>query len=103
MNTAKKNYLNLYLLQEAKITRLEKMAIQNPAQKEKFNTQIKKALTLRDEIEEKIRNVDNAVLSELLFQKYICGKTLEEIGYILNYSKRHIERLHIEALKKFEI
>ena len=103
MNTAKKEYLNLYLLQEAKITRLKKMAPQTPAQKEKLDCQIEKALTLRDEIEEKIRNVDNGILSELLFQKYILGKTLEEISYILNYSKRHIERLHIEALKKFEI
>ena len=31
------------------------------------------------------------------------GKTLEEISLILNYSKRHIERLHIKALEKFNM
>ena len=103
MNSDKKQYLNLYLLQQAKITRLEKMAVINPKESEKYNKEIENALNLRGEIEIKIRRVDNGILSELLFQKYICGKTLEEISYILNYSKRHIERLHIEALKKFNI
>ena len=103
MNSAKKQYLNLYLLQQAKITRLEKMTVLNPKESQKYKEEIKKAFNLREEIEMKIRRVDNGILSELLFQKYICGKTLEEISYILNYSKRHIERLHIEALKKFNI
>lgn len=103
MQNDKKEYLNLYLMQEAKINRLEQMILINPSQKHSYEQQIAKALNLRQEIEQKIRNVDNGVMSEILFEKYVCGKTLEEIGYLLNYSKRHIERLHVAALKKFEL
>lgn len=103
MNLPKKQYLSLYLLQESKINRLKQMSLINPEEKQKYQLEITKSLSLRNEIEFKIRSVDNNILSELLFQKYILGKTLEEISYILNYSKRHIERLHIEALKKFEL
>ena len=56
-----------------------------------------------EEIEQKISNVDDELLCEILYQKYILGKTLEDIAVILNYSKRHIERLHIKALEKFKI
>ena len=46
--------------------------------------------------------VDGGILSEILSQKYICGRSLEEIGYLINYSKRQTERLHIKALLKFK-
>ena len=103
MNSEKKKYLTLYLLQNEKISRLNEMSINNPENKEKYELQIKAACALREEIEEKIEKVDGGVLSELLYLKYVCGKTLLEISYALNYSVRHIERLHIKALNKFEI
>lgn len=103
MRNDKKKYLNSYLLQQAKIIRLREMISINPDLKEVYNHQILSAQALRDEIEAKINLVDNGVLSELLFQKYICGRTLEEISVIINYSKRHTERLHIIALEKFKM
>ncbi len=103
MNKQKKEYLSLYLLQNEKIRRLSETALQNPEDKEKYISQIEAAQTLRREIEEKIESVDGGVLSELLYLKYVCGKTLMEISYELNYSVRQIERLHIKALDKFEI
>lgn len=103
MNTEKKEYLSLYLLQNEKIRRLKDMSINNPEKKDKYELQIKAACDLRDEIEEKIEKVDGGVLSELLYLKYVCGKTLLEVSYALNYSVRQIERLHIKALSKFEI
>ena len=103
MSKEKKEYLSLYLLQSEKIRRLRETALQNPEEKEKYILQIKTAQSLRREIEEKIEAVDGGVLSELLYLKYVCGKTLMEISYELNYSVRQIERLHIKALQKFEM
>ena len=103
MNKEKKEYLSLYLLQNEKIRRLKETALQNPEEKEKYILQIKTAQSLRREIEEKIEAVDGGVLSELLYLKYVCGKTLMQISYELNYSVRQIERLHIKALGKFEM
>lgn len=103
MPKEKKEYLKLYLLQESKINRLKHMIIKNPENIEIYEKEIAKAKLLRNEIEVKINNVSNPLLSELLIQKYIMGKTLEEISLILNYSKRHIERLHIKALENFEL
>lgn len=103
MNVEKKKYLSLYMLQNEKIRRLNEMSINNPERKADYLLQIKEARVLREAIEQKIEKVDGGVLSELLFLKYVCGKTLLEISYELNYSVRHIERLHIKALQKFEI
>ena len=103
MSKEKKEYLSLYLLQSEKIRRLRETALQNPEEKEKYILQIKTAQSLRREIEEKIEAVDGGVLSELLYLKYVCGKTLMQISYELNYSVRQIERLHIKALDKFEM
>lgn len=101
MRQEKKQYLNQYLLQEAKINRLKEMCRINPENKALYNKEILEAENLRLEIENKIANVEDSLLSELLYQKYVFGKTLEEMSGILNYSKRHIERLHIKALEKF--
>ncbi len=103
MNKEKKEYLSLYLLQNEKIRRLRETALKNPEEKEKYISQIKAAQTLRREIEDKIEAVDGGVLSELLYLKYVCGKTLMQISYELNYSVRQIERLHIKALQKFKM
>ena len=103
MNKQKKEYLSLYLLQNEKIRRLSETALQNPEDNEKYILQIESAQTLRREIEDKIESVAGGVLSELLYLKYVCGKTLMEISYELNYSVRQIERLHIKALQKFEM
>ena len=99
----KKAFLKAYLLQQAKITRLKEMLSAHPEESQNYNAQIEECLKIRQEIEQKISAIDNDILKELLTQKYICGKTLEEISLIMNYSKRHVERLHITAMEKLEI
>ena len=103
MQNPKIEYLNRYLIQEKKISRYEKMTVTNPKSKNTYLRCINNAKILREEIESKILKIDDELLQELLFQKYIFGKNLEEISLILNYSKRHIERLHIKALEKIEL
>ncbi len=98
---AKKSYLESYRLQQIKIQRFYDLIGETPDKKDIFMVCIEKAKTLREKIEEQINAVDNSILSEILSQKYLCGKTLEEISYCLNYSLRQIERLHIKALENF--
>lgn len=103
MREEKKQYLSSYLLQESKINRLNSMIEKNPEKRDLYICYINESENLRDEIEEKIKAVDDELLCEVLYQKYVFGQTLEQIGYILNYSKRHIERLHQKALEKFKM
>jgi len=103
MRKKKKEFLSQYLLQEAKISRLKTMMKINPEFRESYEKSLAEALKLRNDIEEKIARVDGGVLSEVLYQKYIFGKTLEDISFTINYSPRHTERLHIRALDMFEM
>lgn len=99
----KKEYLDLYLLQQAKIERLRKQIEINPDKKEKYLNSIKEAKELRDKIEDDIERTQGEVLKEILCQHYLCGRTLEETAYRLNYSKRQIERLHKKAIENVNI
>ena len=99
----KKQDLNKYLLQQKKIERINEMTILNPRSRAKYLEQITECDQLCEEIEEKINDIDDERLREILFLKYICGKTLKEISIIIDYSLRHTERMHIIALKKIEI
>ena len=103
MRKNKKQYLNKYLLQQAKIDRLNKMSLLNPDLKTKYEQEIQSAKAIRNEIEDKIARVDDGILSEVLFQKYILGRTLEEVSLAINYSKRQTERFHLAALEKFKM
>ncbi len=97
----KKQYLSSYLLQQSKIERLLLMIEKNPKKQSVYAEEIENAKKIRLQIEEKISAMDDDVLSELLFQKYVFGLNLEEVGYKINYSKRQTERLHRKALEKF--
>ncbi len=99
----KKEYLNQYRVQGIKINRLKEMALECPKKQEIYILKINSAQKLRDEIESKINAMKDEVLAELLFQKYVFGLPLEEVGYIINYSKRQTERLHRKALEEFTI
>lgn len=99
----KRKFLKSFLLQEVKINRLISMSQDFPENAKYYNSKIKECHKLRQKIEGKINGMENELLKEILTQKYICGKTLEEIALILNYSTRHIERLHRLAIEKIKI
>ncbi len=94
----KRTFLKDYKLIQTKIKRLEEMADIYPDRAEHYFAQRDRCRKLRDKIEYKIENIKEEILSEILFQKYICAKTFEQISYELNYSRRQIERLHNKAL-----
>ncbi len=101
--TDKKQYLRKYLLQQKKIERLKEMIILNPRGRSKYLKQIAKCEQVCEGIEEKINNIDDDILREILFLKYICGKGLKEISEQISYSPRHTQRMHITAIEKIEI
>ena len=99
----KKEYLDLYLIQQTKILRLKRLMEANPEANERYLIKIKNAEQLREKIEDDIDKVDGGLLSEVLSQHYLCGRSLEQTAYALNYSKRHIERLYKTAMEKLSI
>lgn len=99
----KKQYLKQYMLQQAKIERLKEMCRLHPEKTAKYEKQIESSIKLREEIEMAVNSLQEPLLCELLYQKYILGKTLEELSLILNYSLRHTERLHKTAIEKIKI
>ncbi len=99
----KRKYLSQYGVLWLKLKRISEMLLINPEKKNiyiKETNKIKKGLS---QIENTIENVDGGLLSEILFSKYICKKSLTRIAEEICYSKRHTERLHIKALDKMKI
>lgn len=70
--------------------------------KTEIQEDIEKLFSLYREIEKTINSVDNEMYRLILELRYINFKTIEEIGEILNYSKRNINYLHKQALKVIE-
>ncbi len=99
----KKEYLRLYRVQQFKIERVRTLMFQNPAYMDRYKGSLHRAERMRDKIETEIEAVDDGILSEILYGKYICRKSLEDIAGRLSYSKRQIERLHIKALEEFKV
>lgn len=50
-----------------------------------------------------ISTLENSSLFDVVYQKYINGKTTEEIAESLNYSCRHTARLHKTALENLAV
>ena len=99
----KTRFLKGYLVFFAKIERFKEMCNMFPEKQNYYELQIEKTREVIEKIEDSIKKVDDGILSEILFQKYVLGRSLETISYELNYSKRQIERLHIAALEKLKI
>ena len=100
---AKKDYLKQYLIQGAIIRDAQEMLNINKVNSELYRETITNAEELRINIENSINSVGDCLLREILIEKYILGKTLEQIAFNLNYSVRQIERLHKKAIEKFAI
>ena len=79
------------------------MIVLNPRCRARYLRQIAKCENTCEKIEDKINNIDDDLLREILFLKYICGKNLKEISEQISYSQRHTERMHIIAVEKIEI
>ena len=98
----KKEYLNLYKVNQAKIHRFSQQIAEFPEDAQRLSGLLDAAQKTRDRIESEIECIGNPILSEVLAQRYQCGKTIEEIACCMNYSTRQIERLLRKAVACFE-
>jgi len=58
---------------------------------------------LREEILSKIETLEDEVLKQILYSKYILGKPFSQIGEELCYCEKQIGRLHKKAVLELEI
>ncbi len=103
LDKQKREYLKEYRINQMRIRRLNELILDYPEMAKRYGEQLQQCVCRCQKIEDEIDAVGDAFLSELLSQKYMCGKSLEEIGLGFNYTKRHMERMHIKALERFKI
>ena len=65
--------------------------------------QMDKRIQLRREIIKKIEDMDNETEKAVLRYRYVHMLKWEEIAVKMNYTFRHVVRIHGEALKKFKM
>lgn len=63
------------------------------------NEAIDKMVDLKNDIKSVISNLPDKKMSDLLYERYILGKTFEQIAMDMNYTYRNICYLHGKALK----
>ena len=87
-------------VQTSPINHMEKLFAQIDAEAEKY---VKARLRYEREVRKRIDQIANigGTFAELLFLRYVDGKRWEEIACIMNYSFRHVTRLHGQALAAF--
>lgn len=97
---------------EAQLTKATQSLTGDPVQSSKdphrfdelgdYAVQIQQAIKTCHEIKAEtmavIRKIDNTVFRSLLEQRYLNGKSFEQIAVEMNYSWRQVHRLHGRAL-----
>ena len=71
-------------------------------EKQKIQTSINNDIYTRIDILRVIEKVKDSSLRSVLEYKYICGLSFDEIAQRLNYTNRHISRIHSKALVEAE-
>ena len=66
-----------------------------------INADIDTLVDLKREARQLIEKLDDNVEKLILYKRYFENKTFEQISVELNYSWRHIHRLHSSALQNF--
>jgi len=72
-------------------------------QEERLDAEIDQLTAKRLEIEKAIAAVPNEVQREVLTRRYLLYQKWEVIAEAMNYSERHIRRLHGYALKNMSL
>lgn len=72
-------------------------------QEERLDAEIDQLTAKRAEIEKTIAAVPDPVQREVLTRRYLLYQKWEDIAEAMNYSERHIRRLHGYALKNMSL
>lgn len=68
-----------------------------------IDAEIDKLCHIRREVQVSIKMIDEAAYRNVLELRYIQGLSWEQIAVNLNYTYRHVTRLHGEALQKVKM
>jgi DNA-directed RNA polymerase specialized sigma subunit len=68
---------------------------------EQIEEKIDSLIDLKYRVSDEIDKLDDQLYRIILRERYVNNKSLEEISHILNYTERHIQRKHGEALLAF--
>lgn len=85
--------------EEGKNVRLDNAVIELADTREKTAAELERLSHLRKEIISVIESVPNENHRVLLYQRYVLGKTWEQVAVTMGYSFRHTTKLHGAALK----
>lgn len=69
---------------------------------EKIDQRIDQLIQVKGEIADAIAQVQDTRYRTLLTERYLCFRTWEQIAVDMNYSWKHIHRIHGEALIELE-
>ena len=69
---------------------------------QEINEDIDKLIDLKRVARKAIEQLDNEVEKIVLYKRYFENKTFEQISVEMNYSRRRINQVHCDALKKLE-
>ena len=78
------------------------MYVRNAELEKKYKNQIGVYDDLREKIKLQIVSVDNQMYRNVLFAKYVDGKSLERIADEMSRTYKHITKVHGKALMEFE-
>lgn len=76
--------------------------IQIERQSQLINDKLDEFIKLRDEARKLIHFVEDFMERSILIERYLCCKTMEQIGNDIGYSTRWIVKRHREALVSFD-
>ena len=88
-----KRYLSRYARLKQRAARVHRELISNPEEAKYLSPLLREIEQSCAAITEAVERTENNEMRELLYRKYICGETLEELGYNVGYSPRHVSRL----------
>lgn len=80
-----------------------KFALNKVMQIEKEITQsIDKLVDMRSEITDALEKIDDFILKQIIYYKYIKGMSFEKIGEEIGYCTKQISRLHKKAIESIK-
>lgn len=69
----------------------------------RINQDIDRLVALRQTLEEVIAKIPDPTARILLWERYIGGKTNEQIANLLHYCTKQVMRIHLKALTELEL
>lgn len=99
----KREHLEMYMVFTIRLHRLYSQRDAHPESEGKYSDMIYDTLLKMGTIEDAVEKIPNLKEREVLANKYLCGKTVNEISTFMNYSRRQTERYLKSALENITI